>query len=239
MKIKCCVVDDEPLALNQMKRYVAQTDFLELVASFDNGVDAQNFLRDNPVDLLFLDIQMPQFTGLDLSRLVDPESKIVFTTAFEKYALQGYKVNALDYLLKPIPYSEFLAASQKALDWFSAKNSTQIRVNNTQEYIFVKSEYKQVKIHFSEILYIEGLKDYVKIWLVDKPKPVLSIMSLKKLEESLSDDFMRVHRSFIISLGKIMAVERGQILMGNDVRITVAEQYKKKFSDFLSRNSFN
>jgi DNA-binding LytR/AlgR family response regulator len=239
MKIKCCVVDDEPLALNQMKRYVKQTDFLELVASFDNGIDAQNFLRDNQVDLLFLDIQMPQLTGLDLSRLVSPESKIIFTTAFEKYAVQGYKVNALDYLLKPIPYSEFLEASQKALAYFNPKTNSHFKIDLGQEYIFVKSDYKQVKILISEILYIEGLKDYVKIWLTDQPKPILSIMSLKKLEESLSEDFMRVHRSFIVSLDKIMAVERGQIIIGNDVRITVAEQYKKKFSDFLSRNSFN
>lgn len=239
MKIKCCVVDDEPLALSQMKRYVAQTDFLELVASFDNGIDAQNFLRDNSVDLIFLDIQMPQFTGLDLSKLIDPDCKIIFTTAFEKYALQGYKVNALDYLLKPIQYSEFLEASQKALAWFNSKSTSAIKLESGLDFIFVKSEYKQVKILFSEILYIEGLKDYVKIWLMNHPKPVLSIMSLKKLEESLPEDFMRVHRSFIVCLGKITAVERGQILMENDVRITVAEQYKKKFSDFLSRNSFN
>ncbi|MBI3134424.1 MAG: response regulator transcription factor [Bacteroidetes bacterium] len=239
MKIKCCVVDDEPLALSQMKRYVAQTDFLELAASFDNGIDAQNFLRENAVDLLFLDIQMPQFSGLDLSKLVDTECKIIFTTAFEKYALQGYKVNALDYLLKPISYSEFLEASQKALAWFSSKNNASFKVDSGQDYIFVKSEYKQVKILFNEILYIEGLKDYVKIWLADQPKPVLSIMSLKKLEDLLPSDFMRVHRSYIVSLDKITAIERGQILVGDNVRITVAEQYKKKFSEFLSRNSYN
>jgi len=235
MKINCCIVDDEPLALGLLERYVDKTEFLELKGKCNSAFEAIKILNNNKIDVLFLDIQMPDINGLEFSKVIDPKIKIVFTTAFDQYAIDGYKVNALDYLLKPISYDEFEASALKCQD--SILSSTSVE-QNTQQFIFVKSEYKQVKIELSNILYIEGLKDYVKIWLKDQTKPILTIMSLKLLEQSLSTNFMRIHRSFIVALDKVTSFEKGQVLIGDSVRVTVAEQYKKKFNIFLSDNSF-
>jgi DNA-binding LytR/AlgR family response regulator len=235
MKINCCIVDDEPLALGLLERYVDKTEFLELKGKCNSAFEAIKILNNNKIDVLFLDIQMPDINGLEFAKVIDPKIKIVFTTAFDQYAIDGYKVNALDYLLKPISYDEFEASALKCQD--SILSSTSVE-QNTQQFIFVKSEYKQVKIELSNILYIEGLKDYVKIWLKDQTKPILTIMSLKLLEQSLSTNFMRIHRSFIVALDKVTSFEKGQVLIGDSVRITVAEQYKKKFNIFLSDNSF-
>lgn len=235
MKINCCIVDDEPLALDLLERYVEKTDFLELKGKCSSAVDAIKILNRNKIDVLFLDIQMPDINGLEFSKVIDPKIKVVFTTAFDQYAIEGYKVNALDYLLKPISYDEFHTSALKCQGTIMSTITVE---ENTQQFIFVKSEYKQVKIEFSNILYIEGLKDYVKIWLKSETKPILTIMSLKLLEQSLSSNFMRIHRSFIVALDKVTSFEKGQVLIGDSVRITVAEQYKKKFNDFLSDNSF-
>ena len=235
MKINCCIVDDEPLALDLLERYVEKTDFLELKGKCSSAVEAIKILNKNKIDLIFLDIQMPDINGLELSKIIDSKIKVIFTTAFDKYAIDGYKVNALDYLLKPISYDEFLESAQKGQVSLSDQSVTE---NSKQEFIFVKSEYRQVKIELNTILYIEGLKDYVKIWVKDQPKPILTIMSLKLLEQSLSSKFMRIHRSYIIALDKILSFEKGQVLIGNEGRITVAEQYKKKFNNFLTDNSF-
>jgi DNA-binding LytR/AlgR family response regulator len=236
MKINCCIVDDEPLALDLIERYVERTDFLELKGKCSSAVEAIKILNKNKIDVLFLDIQMPDINGLEFSKVIDPKIKIIFTTAFDQYAIDGYKVNALDYLLKPISYDEFHTSALKCQNIIMSANSS--IEENAQQFIFVKSEYKQVKIELNNILYIEGLKDYVKIWLTDQAKPILTIMSLKLLEQSLSAKFMRIHRSFIVALDKVSSFEKGQILIGDAFRITVAEQYKKKFNSFLSDNSF-
>jgi DNA-binding LytR/AlgR family response regulator len=235
MKINCCIVDDEPLALDLLERYVEKTDFLELKGKCSSAVEAIKVLNKSKIDVLFLDIQMPDVNGLEFSKVIDPNIKIVFTTAFDQYAIESYKVNTIDYLLKPISYDEFYSAALKCQNRFLLANGIE---QNTQQFIFVKSEYKQVKIQLNDILYIEGLKDYVKIWIKDQTKPILTIMSLKLLEQSLSANFMRIHRSFIVALDKVASFEKGQVIIGNAVRITVAEQYKKKFNTFLSDNSF-
>jgi DNA-binding LytR/AlgR family response regulator len=180
---------------------------------------------------------MPDMNGLDFSKTLSSETKIIFTTAFKDYAFDGFKVNAVDFLLKPFNYAEFLKASNKALERFALIADK--KNNATSNFMFVKSEYKQVKINFDEVYYFEGLKDYIKIWLSSQPKPVLTLMSLKTLEEELPEEkFMRVHRSFIIALEKIDAVERGQVLI-HDQRITIAEQYKTKFQKFIETKSFH
>jgi len=235
MKIKCCIVDDEPLALELMERYVEKTDFLDLKGKCSSVVEAIKVLNSNKIDVLFLDIQMPDVNGLEFSKIIDPKIKIVFTTAFDQYAIDGYKVNALDYLLKPISYDEFHTAALKCQNSILSVNES---VKDTRQFIFVKSEYKQVKIELNNILYIEGLKDYVKIWLKDQTKPILTIMSLKLLEQSLSANFMRIHRSFIVALDKVTSFEKGQVLIGEAVRVTIAEKYKKKFNSFLADNSY-
>jgi DNA-binding LytR/AlgR family response regulator len=239
-KITCVIVDDEPMALNLVETYVEKTPFLELKNKCSSAIEAMEFLKTQPVDLLFLDIQMPDLTGIEFSKMLPKETRVIFTTAFDQYALEGFKVEALDYLLKPFDYAEFLAAANKANTWFSlVRNKQKTVVSDEKEFLFVKSEYKQLRIKLADVLYFEGLKDYIKIWLKDNPKPILTLMSLKSLEEELPEtQFMRVHRSFIVSLKNIEVVERSQIII-NKQRISVSEQYKPKFLDFINRNSLN
>lgn len=234
--IRCAVVDDEPLALGLMASYVKKTPFLELVGSYSSAIQAMNELPNHPADLLFLDIQMPELNGLDFSRMVPPQTRVVFTTAFDQYAIDGYRVNALDYLLKPISYPNFLQAAQKAQEWFKLVEQGQQGAEEVQS-IFVKSEYKQVQVMLDDILYIEGLKDYIKIYEEGHEKPLLSLMSMKSMEELLpSNRFLRVHRSYIVHKSKIRVVEHNRIVFGK-VYIPVGDSYKEEFQTFLNERS--
>jgi DNA-binding LytR/AlgR family response regulator len=236
--ISCLIVDDEPMALNLVESYVLKTPFLNLIKKCNSGIEALHYLEEEKVDLIFLDIQMPDLTGLQLAKVLPKSTRIIFTTAFDQYAIEGFKIQALDYLLKPFDYAEFLLASNKAKEWFELVQNQEKTNPKKTDFLFVKSEYKQVKINLNEVLYFEGLKDYIKIWLKNEPKPVLTLMSLKTLEEELSpSEFMRVHRSFIVSLNNIETIERSQIVVNNQ-RITVSDQYKQHFLDFISKNSF-
>ena len=240
IKITCVIVDDEPMALNLVESYVEKTPFLDFKKKCSSAIEAMEYIKSNPVDLLFLDIQMPDLTGIEFSKMLPKETRVIFTTAFDHYALEGFKVEAIDYLLKPFDYAEFLAAANKANTWFElVKGQKQSILSEEKEFLFVKSEYKQLRIKLADVLYFEGLKDYIKIWLKDNPKPILTLMSLKSLEEELpSTQFMRVHRSFIVSLNNIDVIERSQIII-NEQRITVSEHYKPKFVDFVNNNSLN
>ncbi len=235
--IRTIAIDDEPLALQLVNSYISKTPFLEAVASFDNPLDAMDFLSANPVDLIFLDIQMPDLTGIEFSRILENKPKIVFTTAYAKYALEGFKVDAVDYLLKPFSYEEFLTAARKAeklIKLEKAAQNEEVEANN--EFLFLKSDYKIRRINFNDIRYIEGLKDYVKVYLQNEPKPVMSLSSLKALETKLPESkFMRVHRSYIVNLDKIEIIERGRVVF-DKTYIQVSDQYKDKFQEFLDRN---
>jgi DNA-binding LytR/AlgR family response regulator len=238
-KISCIIVDDEPFALELIQNYVSKTSFLELKGKCNNAFDALELLNTEKIDLVFLDIQMPELSGLELSKTISKETKIIFTTAFSEYALDGFKADALDYLMKPFNFEEFYNAAAKAKEWFAMKRKETSESSKNSDFIFVKSEYKQLKINFNEVLYFEGLKDYIKIWLVNQPKAILTLMSLKSLEEELPEtQFMRIHRSFIVALDKIEEIERNQVIINNQ-RITVAEQYKNKFQQFISKNSIH
>ena len=235
--IRCAVIDDEPLALGLMSSYVKKTPFLELVGSYSSAIQAMNELPNHPADLLFLDIQMPELNGLDFSRMVPPQTRVVFTTAFDQYAIDGYRVNALDYLLKPISYPNFLQAAQKAQEWFKLVEQGQQGAVEEVQSIFVKSEYKQVQVMLDDILYIEGLKDYIKIYEEGHEKPLLSLMSMKSMEEMLpSQRFMRVHRSYIVQKSKIRVVEHNRIVFGKTY-IPVGDSYKDDFQAFLNERS--
>ncbi len=235
--IRCAVIDDEPLALGLMSSYVKKTPFLELVGSYSSAIQAMNELPNHPADLLFLDIQMPELNGLDFSRMVPSQTRIVFTTAFDQYAIDGYRVNALDYLLKPISYPNFLQAAQKAQEWFKLVEQGQQGAVEEIQSIFVKSEYKQVQVMLDDILYIEGLKDYIKIYEEGHEKPLLSLMSMKSMEEMLpSQRFMRVHRSYIVQKSKIRVVEHNRIVFGKTY-IPVGDSYKDDFQAFLNERS--
>lgn len=232
MILHCAVVDDEPLALSLLESYVDKTPFLQLAGAYSSAVQAMNELPGKEVDLLFLDIQMPELNGLEFSKMVDSRTRIVFTTAFDQYAIDGYRVNALDYLLKPISYVEFLQAANKALQWFEL-----VQKPEEIDSIFVKSDYKLVQIELKSILYIEGLKDYVKIYTEDAPKPILSLMSMKAMEELLpSARFMRVHRSFIVQKDKIRIIDRGRIVF-DKTYIPISDSYKPIFQSFLDERT--
>lgn len=235
--INTIAIDDEPLALQLVAGYIEKTPGLNLVGKFDNPLDAVEFMAGNEVDLIFIDIQMPDLTGIEFTRAMKKGPKVVFTTAYEKYALEGFRLEVVDYLLKPFSYEEFFTAAQKALRLIQLENKneiTQVEANN--EFLFLKSEYKIRRINFNDILYIEGLKDYVKVYTRNDPKPILSLTSLKQLEAKLPDaKFMRVHRSFIVNLEKIDTIERSRIIFGK-AYIPVGDQYKDRFQEFLNRN---
>ncbi len=241
-RLKTIVIDDEPLAAMLIEGYVAKTPFLEHIATFSTAVEAMESEALSQADLLLLDIQMPMLTGLEFSRMVSPQTRIIFTTAFNQYALEGYKVNALDYLLKPISYVDFLASAQRAAEWFklkssSAKVSSEAEKSESADSIFVKSEYRLLRIELGSLLYVEGLKDYVKFRVEGRENPILSLMNLKRVEETLpSSDFIRVHRSFIVRKDKIDIIERSHILFGQE-RIPIGESYKAQLQEFLRLRS--
>ncbi len=235
--IHTIAIDDEPLALQLVAGYIEKTPGLELIGKFDNPLDAFEFMNNESVDLIFVDIQMPDLNGLEFTKAINKGPKVIFTTAFEKYALEGYKLNVVDYLLKPFSYEEFFTAVQKAVNLIRLENKhqeEQIETNN--EFLFLKSEYKIRRINFNDILYVEGLKDYVKVYIKNEPKPVLSLTTMKLLESKLPEKkFMRVHRSFIVNLDKVEIIERSRIVFGKEY-IPVSDQYKDKFQEFLNRN---
>jgi two-component system response regulator LytT len=244
MTLNCIAVDDEPLALGLVCKFIEQTPFLNLVGRFAGAVDALKAIHNQKIDLIFLDIQMPDLNGIELARVLDKgadKPRIIFTTAYNQFALEGYKVDALDYLLKPFNYEEFLRAAQKALNYAELINKPAAPTvaaeseHADDNYLFLKVEYQLVRIALDDILYIEGLKDYVKVHLKGVEKAVLSLTSLKALEEKLPGKrFMRVHRSFIVSLDKITSMTKNSLLIGK-MNIAVGDQYKEPFGQFLGR----
>jgi len=234
--ITVVAIDDEPLALRLIVEYIEKTPGLKLLDKFENPLEAIGFLSDTSVDLIFIDIQMPDLTGIEFTRIMEKGPKVIFTTAFEKYALEGFRLDIVDYLLKPFSYDEFLKAVQKVTRLIKLEKGAPDRVEANEEFLFLKSDYKIKRINFNDILYIEGLKDYVKVYIQNTPKPVLSLSSLKLLETKLPETrFMRVHRSFIVNLQKIDTIERSRIVFGKTY-IPVGDQYKEKFQEYLNKN---
>ncbi len=234
--IRTIAIDDEPLALQLVTGYIGKTPGLILAGKFDNPLDAMEFMSHEDVDLVFVDIQMPDLTGIEFTRSVAAGTKVIFTTAFEKYALEGFKLDVVDYLLKPFSYEEFLKAVQKVQRLFKLEKGALNQVEANNEFLFLKSDYKIKRINFNDILYIEGLKDYVKVFTVNSTKPVLSLITMKLLESKLpGKKFLRVHRSFIVNLEKIDTIERSRIVFGKTY-IPVSEQYKDKFQEYLNKN---
>jgi two-component system, LytTR family, response regulator LytT len=234
--IQTIAIDDEPLALKLISGYIEKTPFLQLAGTFDNPLSAIEFYENHPVELVILDIQMPDLMGTDFVRMIQNGPKIIFASAHERFALEGYKLDVVDYLLKPFGYEDFLTAAIKAKKLIELENNKSSRVETNEQFLFIKSEYKIRRINYSEIIYIEGMKDYVKIFLRNEAQPILSINSLKTLEAKLPESkFMRVHRSFIVNLERIETIERFRIVFGK-VYIPVSDLYKDAFQKFLNEN---
>ncbi|HLN19444.1 MAG TPA: LytTR family DNA-binding domain-containing protein [Bacteroidales bacterium] len=234
--IQCIAVDDEPLALKQISEYIRKTPFLDLKGEFESAVKALSFLQGNEVDLMFVDINMPDLNGLDFVRSQFNPPKVIFTTAYSKYAVEGFRVNALDYLLKPIDYEVFLKSAGKALEWFNSHDTKTAGVGSNEKFLFIKSDYKVLRLNLSDIKYIEGMREYVRIHMTGQ-RPVMTIVSMKKIEEFLPEDkFMRVHRSYIVNLEKITTIDRNRIVFDNDTYIPISSLYNQKFQDYLNKN---
>lgn len=237
MNLNCIIVDDEPLALNLLEDYVNHTPFLNLTAKCSSGIEVIEAFHTHSIDVIFMDIQMPEINGIELSKLIN-NCSIVFTTAFEKYAIEGFKVNAIDYLLKPFSYAEFLTAAEKAKRISETIAAASNSPTNEQKSIVVKSDYRQRVIDTDSILYIEGIRDYIKISLDDESF-VQTLMSLKSIEEMLpSSTFVRVHRSFIVNIDKVKTIERSNIVFGK-LYIPISDSYKETFNKMLSKKAIN
>ncbi|MGA1978754.1 MAG: LytTR family DNA-binding domain-containing protein [Bacteroidales bacterium] len=235
MTLKCVIIDDEPLAIDVLAEHIAKTPFLELAQKFTNSVKAYEYLSDNKIDLLFIDIQMPDLSGLELVRKLKYQPAVIFTTAYDQYAIEDFKVDALDYLLKPVDYPEFLKAAEKAKKWIAARDIA-LSIKSDKEFLFIKSAYKIIRIDLKTIIYIQGMSEYVRIFR-ENAKPVMSLLNLKTLEEQLPPEmFMRVHKSYIVNLNKISEIESNSIVCGDGVIIPVSKFHKDKLQEYIDKN---
>jgi DNA-binding LytR/AlgR family response regulator len=232
MKINCIAVDDEPLALEKIRGYIRKIDYLELLESFTNGIEAMNFMRQASVDLVFLDIQMEELTGIQMLEVMKQKPKVILTTAYDEYALKGYELDVSDYLLKPISFQRFLKAVEKvyaSLEGRPQKEPLSVPASPTEcpDHIFVKSGSATVRIDVGEILFVEGMKDYLRIWT--PAAKVMTLMSFKHLEELLPDEnFVRIHKSYLVAMNKIDSIERSRVRIAGEL-LPVGESYKRQF----------
>ena len=243
--LRCFVVDDEPLAVKMLENFIARTPFLELVASFTDPVLALSEMRTQAPDLVFLDIQMPDLSGMELSRMVPPGTRIIFTTAFKQYAFESYEVSALDFLLKPIRYQKFLEAAEKAREWFALKEAATAAATpaaapapEAKTSTFFKVDGALRKVEYDDILFVEGMKDYVMVFLASQKQPLVTHVTMKGMEEMLpAGQFMRIHRSFIVALDKVASVSgTGDVKVG-DRLLHVSDAYREAFDAYLREHS--
>jgi two-component system LytT family response regulator len=234
MEIKCVVIDDEPLAISKLESFIARVPGLNLLRTFDSAVEAMGWLKENPTDLIFLDIQMEQLTGIQFLEATDLNTRIIITSAYDEYAIKGFELNVTDYLLKPFSFQRFIKAVDKVMEFYSDRKEA-IKTNvNDSRFIFVKTEYRYERVDIEDILYIEGMKDYLRIICSDKK--IMTLQSFSKIEESLpSGKFCRIHKSYMVALDKIRSVERGVVIIA-DRRIPVSNTYKESFYNKIKLN---
>ena len=232
--IRCMAIDDEPLALQQITAYIGTVPFLELAAQCQSALEAHQFLQDDTVDVIFCDINMPDLNGMDFIKTLTAPPLVVFTTAYAEYAVEGFKVNAIDYLLKPFGLQDFMRAANRIRDRLTPATSTPpSTVNMEDDTIFLKTEYRIVKVSISDIRYIEAMSEYLKVYLESESKPIITLLSMKKMEERLPDYFMRIHRSYIINLTKIQEVNKNRVIMDADTYLPIGDMYKDAFQSYL------
>lgn len=233
--INCIAIDDEELALELLEDNIKKIPFLNLVAKFNNPLEAMNIIREEQIDLVFLDIQMPQLSGLQLIKSIQNKPMFILVTAYEKFALDGYELDVIDYLVKPVPLERFIKACNKAQDFFELKKRPKTNTAFVNDYFFVNVDYSQLKIMKSDITYIEGLKDYVKIHLKSSTNPVVTRLTMKSLEETLTSGFIRIHKSFIVSIDSITAVRKNSVFLGS-LELPVSENYLDELRQFTGNN---
>ena len=244
--IKCIAIDDEPLALKKLVTYINKIPYLELVAQCHNAIEAQKVIDQQEIDAVFLDINMPDLNGMDFAKALDAQNSskgpvMVFTTAYSEYAIEGYKANAVGYLLKPYGFDEFEAAAQKVRDICEIRQQSlsapsEVSTDGNDDVIFVKSDYKIVRIDIDKICYIEAMSEYLRISCEDRDKPVIVLLSMKKIEEHLpSSRFMRIHRSYIINLNKISEVKKNHVIIDGGASLPIGDNYKDAFLGYISK----
>ena len=232
--IRCLAIDDEPLALQQLVTYIGKIPFLELAAQCQSALEARKFLEQETVDAIFCDINMPDLNGMEFVKSLQAPPLIVFTTAYSEYAVEGFKVNAVDYLLKPFGLQDFQRAANKIKERLEPSANGQRPIANSQDdTLFVKTEYRIVKVTIADIRYIEGMSEYLKIYLEGEAKPIITLLSMKRITEHLPDTFMRIHRSYIVNLNKIQEVNKNRIIMDADTYLPIGDNYKEAFQDYL------
>ena len=235
--IRCLAIDDEPLALQQIVAYIGKVPFLELAAQCQSAIEARQFLENDTVDAIFCDINMPDLNGMDFVKSLAVPPLVVFTTAYSEYAVEGFRVNAVDYLLKPFGLQDFQRAANRLKDRFEASanlSASDNSLTSDDNTLFLKTDYRIIKVCISDIVYIEGMSEYLKVWIEGEPKPIITLLSMKKIEERLPDYFMRIHRSYIINLTKIQEVNKNRVIMGPDVYLPVGDLYKEVFQSYLN-----
>lgn len=231
MQLRCVAIDDEPLALDLIKQYAGRFAFLQLLQTFNDAITGREFLRQHPVDLLFVDINMPDITGLDLVRSLDVKPMIIFTTAYRKFAADSYDLDAIDYVLKPIEFERFSRAVNKATEYYRYRNGTEKKESDV---FFVRSEYQLVKIHYTDIEYIESAEDYIKIH-VKEGRPVMTLMTLKGILDKLpANDFKRIHRSYVVPLAKVKAMVNKKVRLSN-IELPIGDSYVSQLQDWVKK----
>ena len=232
--IKCLAIDDEPLALEQLANYIKKIPFLELVARCQSALDAREIMECEVIDAIFCDINMPDLNGMDFVKSLAVPLMVVFTTAYSEYAVEGFKVDAVDYLLKPFGLADFQRAANKVKARYDLMNTAVVSTVDEDNAIFLKTEYKVVRLSISDIRYVEGMSEYLKIQVEGQPKPLIVLLSMKKMEERLPKSFMRIHRSYIINLKKIQEVNKNRVIMDRDTWLPIGDNYKEQFQDYIN-----
>ena len=232
--IRCLAIDDEPLALKQLVTYIQKVPFLELADQCQSALEARTFLENDTVDAIFCDINMPDLNGMDFVKSLVVPPLIVFTTAYSEYAVEGFRVNAVDYLLKPFGLQEFQRAAQRLRERMEGTRVVEENPTHQTDTLFLKTDYRIVNVNISDIRYIEAMSEYLKVWLDSQPKPIVTFLSMKKMEEHLPDSFMRIHRSYIVNLTKIQEVNKNRVIMDSETYLPIGDLYKESFQRYLN-----
>ena len=234
--IRCLAIDDEPLALQQLVAYINKIPFLELAAQCQSAIETREYLEHDTVDAIFCDINMPDLNGMDFVKSLAAPPLIVFTTAYSEYAVEGFRVNAVDYLLKPFGLQDFQRTALRLKTRLEERGvkSEESSVKNEENFLFLKTDYRVVKVNIADIRYVESMSEYLKVWIEGERKPVITLLSMKKMEEKLPDSFMRIHRSYIVNLNKIQEVNKSRIILDADTYLPLGDLYKEAFQSFLT-----